>query len=138
MQDNPYHREVAEFFQFFQEWFGGTSPDTNEHYARITNGIPDDSTYINPKGELISTKSFFSGMRSKHGNIPGMRMWVDNIRLHWEEGDLALVTFEEWAQAPDAVPEGRMSTTIFRKKPETPNGIEWLHTHETLLPKTET
>jgi hypothetical protein len=134
MQENIYHREITEFFQFFSEWFDGSSPNTDEHYARIINVIPKDSTYINPEGKLIAGESYFrDDIRKTHDSLPELKMSMKNFRLQWETDDLALVIFEEWSQASVAVPGARLCSVIFRKNPATPNGIEWLHVHETLL-----
>ncbi len=135
MQDTIYHREITEFFQFFSDWFEGTIPNTDEQFSRITRIIPDDSTYISHEGHLIMSKPFFrEAIRSAHGSIHKLHMQAKNIQLQWENGDLALVIFEECSSASIAVPDDRLCSVIFRKNPNTPNGIEWLHFHETLLP----
>ena len=135
MQDTIYHREITEFFQFFSGWFDGTTPNIDEHYSRISCVIPHDSTYIGHDGKLIMANAFFMNhVRSAHGSIPKLHMQAKNIQLQWENGGLALVIFEEWSTASTPVPDGRICSAIFRKNPNTPNGIEWLHFHETLLP----
>jgi hypothetical protein len=48
-------------------------------------------------------------------------------------GDILLVTYEEWQQSGDQT-TARLSTALFRDKPDAPNGLEWLHVHETWLP----
>ena len=138
MQDTIYHREISEFFQFFSEWFDGSCPNTDEQFTRIISVMPEDSTYIDHEGELIEAYPFFRDtIRWSHGSISKLHMWAENIQLHWEIGDLALVTFHEWSRASVVVPGGRLCTVIFRKNSDSSNGIEWLHVHETLLPATE-
>ncbi len=138
MHATIYHQEISEFFQFFSDWFDGSCPNTDEQFSRIIRVMPADSTYIDHEGKLIDAQPFFrDSVRQSHGSIPQLHMWGENIRLQWEKGDLALVTFHEWSRASIAVPGGRLCTVIFRKNPDTPNGIEWLHVQETLLPVTE-
>lgn len=137
MQDTIYHREITEFFKFFSDWFDGAIPNTDEQYSRISRVIPADSTFISHKGEMITARSFFmNSIRTAHSTIPQLHMQAKNIQLQWENGDLALIIFEEWSIAPIPVTGGRLCSAIFRKNPNTPNGIEWLHFHETLLPLT--
>jgi len=135
MQDTIYHREITEFFQFFSDWFDGTSPNTDEQFNRIACVIPKDGTYISDEGELIIAKPFFmEHIRPAHGSIPKLHMQAKNVQLIWENGDIALVIFEECSRASVPVTGDRLCSVIFRKNPNTPNGIEWLHFQETPLP----
>ena len=44
--------------------------------------------------------------------------------------ELALATYEEW-QEIDGKINARLSTVLLRAKADAPNGVEWLHVHET-------
>ncbi|MFX0092506.1 MAG: hypothetical protein ACFFBD_12150 [Candidatus Hodarchaeota archaeon] len=43
-----------------------------------------------------------------------------------------MTTYEEW-QEIDGQTIARLSTALFRKCFDAPNGVEWLHAHETWL-----
>lgn len=51
-------------------------------------------------------------------------------------GDIALVTYEE-SQSRDGDKRVLFSSALFRDKEGTPNGLEWLHVHETWLSQEE-
>lgn len=141
MSDNPYYRELVDFRQTLQDWFSGLTPAANEveTFTRILKTAPDDGVYIREDGRLfLDGKELLNGFRQAHGAWPDLKMWVEDFRLHWESDNLALVTFEEWGQVGDSEPNGLLSTVVFRKNPDTPFGVEWLHYQETALPKTET
>lgn len=47
--------------------------------------------------------------------------------------ELDLGTYEEW-QTTGGVATGRLSTAVMRSVPGFPNGLAWVHLHETRLP----
>ena len=53
------------------------------------------------------------------------------VELHQFE-DLVLATYEEW-QEIDSQESSRVSTVLFHKAPNTPNGLRWLHVHGTWM-----
>ena len=48
-------------------------------------------------------------------------------------GDRALVMYEEW-HSLKGEESARLSTVLFEKRAGAPNGVAWLHVHETWLP----
>lgn len=139
MSDNPYYRELVDFRQILQDWLNGSTPaeDEDKTFARLLTVVPEDMVYIRDDGSLILDPEDLNRFRQSHGKMPDIKMSLEDFRLHWEIGDLALVTFKEWAQIGNDS-YGLLSTVVFRKNPETPFGVEWLHYHETKLPQPET
>jgi hypothetical protein len=62
-------------------------------------------------------------------------MWIAQAALVAEQGGLVLATYEEWQRQADGSGSGRLSSVVFRQQPGTPNGLLWLHVHETWLPQ---
>jgi hypothetical protein len=135
-------REVEELHRFFQQWFNGTVPDTDEAFARFAEVLADGMVIVSPDGRLRERDEVFRGLRSAYapeGSEP-VRVWVENVQLRRHlpspDGDLVVVTYEEWLQRGETK-RGRISSALLRAAPETPNGLEWLHLHETWLPPAE-
>jgi hypothetical protein len=74
-------------------------------------------------------------LRAAHGSRPGWRIWIERPALRFREAGLAAATYEEWQRSADGAVTGRLSTVVFRALPGTPNGLAWLHVHETWLPE---
>jgi hypothetical protein len=139
--------EVRELHEFLVEWMTGVLPRTPEAYERFAKVIADDFVIINPGGALTERTSLIDDLEAAYGvhaeppnpdrgNIgepKDFRIWIENCRCRHQEGGLSLVTYEEWQQMSGAV-TGRLSTALFRSCGGTPNGVEWLHLHETWLP----
>jgi hypothetical protein len=138
MNDSPYYQELTDFRRTLQDWFNGTTPADREDevFERILQSAPDDGVYVRKDGRrFLETKAYLNQLREAHSDISGLKMWMEDFHLHWEDGDLALVTFEEWGQVGGSEPGGLLSTVVLCRNPDAPFGVEWLHYHETALPE---
>jgi hypothetical protein len=125
-------KEIVDLHQFFQDWFTGTLPATEENFERVVGVLNDDFVLIGPDGKLTELRPLLEWLRHGHGARPVMRLWVKNVHLRWQQGEIGLATYEEW-QETDRGPTARLSTALFQEKPGTPNGLVWRHVHETWL-----
>jgi hypothetical protein len=132
----PWHAEIVELHEFFQGWLGGTLPATDAAFARLTDTIDPAMILITPAGEVITRDVLLAQLRAAHGSRPGWRMWIERAQLRCRSGDLTVAAYEEWQQAGDTTTT-RISTAVFRNHPGTPNGLVWLHVHETWLPSAQ-
>jgi len=131
MQPN-YEREIQELHQFFVDWMSGKLPKTDEAYGRFVNVVHQDFNIIGPNGQLTPRDALLKGLYETHGGREDFRIWVVNPRLHHENDLLVIATYEEW-QEIDNHTTTRLSTAIFVKDVDAPNGLHWLHVHETWL-----
>jgi len=131
----PWHAEIVELHDFFQGWLGGTLPATDEVYARLVDTQAPEFVIVTPAGELIPSDRLLAQLRAAHGSRPSWRMWIENAELRFTQGGLTVATYEEWQQHADGKVTGRLSTVVFHEQPGTPNGLVWVHVHETWLPE---
>ena len=124
--------EVIQLHQFFEEWLGGTLVKTQTNYERLTAVINPEFQIISPDGEMTATAPLLAGLWQAHDSRPGFRLWVKEVAVRLLSPQLALTTYEEWQEIEGKV-TARVSTAVFKQKANTPNGVEWLHVHETWL-----
>jgi hypothetical protein len=62
------------------------------------------------------------------------RIWIEQPAARRLSGDLWLVTYEEWQNDGVGQINGRLSSALFTARAGMPNGVAWLHVHETWLP----
>ena len=129
---NRCEREIIELHQFFQDWFNGAGPNTDEQFARAAGVLAEGFVIISPDGTLTEGAPLLARIRQGHGTRPNFRIWVEDFRFHRQDGHIALTTYQEWAEIGEET-TARLSTALFREKAGTPNGVEWLHVHETWL-----
>jgi hypothetical protein len=130
-----WHAEIVELHDFFQEWLGGALPATDAAYARLVDTQAPEFMIVTPGGERILREPLLAQLRAAHGSRPGWRMWIENAELRCAQGGLTVATYEEWQRHADGTVTARLSTVVFRERPGTPNGLAWLHVHETWLPE---
>ncbi len=130
--------EILELHQFFEGWFTGRLANTDENYSRLSDVLAEGFEMISPQGSRTARADVVAGLRPAHGSWsenekPG-RIWIRDIRSRAVGESHYLATYEEWQQT-DGAPRGRLSTVLFREKDDAPNGVEWIHLHETWLPE---
>ena len=130
-------KEITELHRFFVDWMTGALPRSADAFARVADALADDMTMINPEGEVMACPPLLTALDGAHAVFkePGQtfRIWIENYDCRFVSGDLCLATYEEWQDRSGEV-KGRLSTVLFRRRAGAPNGVEWLHVHETWLP----
>ncbi len=128
-----YQREIEELHAFFVAWFRGELPRTPAAFARFTNVTAPEFTLISPDGALIDYVTAVDWIENAHNSRTHFNIWIDNFRIHQQRDDVTIVTYHEMGARDDGV-TARLSTAIFAADDDAPNGIIWLHVHETWLP----
>ena len=126
--------KVLELHQFFVEWLTGALPRTEESFARFSDGMAEGFVFINPSGVLSEKAAMVKDGEAAHGvhKERGFRVWIEDIQCRPLADDLCLATHKEWQEISGLI-NGRLSTALFRSREGAPNGVEWLHVHETWL-----
>jgi len=127
--------EIEGLHAFFTGWFEGTLPDDDEAFARVAGALGDDFELISPDGRRRDREAILASIRAGHGDHDEFAIEIRHVRLRWSSGGLALVTYEEWQTADGAPPGGRISSAWFREAARAPEGVRWVHLHETALPR---
>ena len=94
---------------------------------------------LTPDGATRTRDQVLGGVRGGHPGGDGAssaevtRFEIRNHRHRHTFGEVAVVTYEEWQTRGDSS-QGRVATAVFQAAPAAPNGVVWLHLHETMLP----
>lgn len=129
--------EIVGLHHFFQDWFTGALPQTEEAFARMRNALAADFAIISPGGVLTERAALLQNLFRAHGQQPHMRIWIERVQIRQQVGELVVATYEEWqssGEQPANPPTARLSTALFRRRDENNHALEWLHVHETWLP----
>jgi hypothetical protein len=83
---------------------------------------------IGPDGRSSNVKQVRAFVEAAYGRRPtGFRIRNVAVQPHAPVG-----TYEEW-QTVDGDAQGRISTAVMMPDPRMPNGLRWVHLHETWL-----
>ena len=128
-------KEVAELHDFFQQWFAGDLPETDEAFDRYASVLADEFHIVSPAGRIMQRDTILEAVRAAHGSGGGsVKIWIKNHTHRLTIGNVALVTYEEWQTSGDET-RGRLSSALLRVKSGLLNDLQWLHVHETWLPE---
>lgn len=128
--------EVEELHAFFQAWLDGSLPNSDAVFSRFTAVTDPAFTLISPAGQVEDAAAAAQWIYAARGTRPGVRLWTDQHTLRCADERTAVVTYREW-QTNAGVTTLRLSTAVLAADPAAPNGLRWLHVHETWLPLPE-
>ena len=121
-------REIEELHVAFEQWFGGES----ENLDRVEAALTHDFTMVTPNGETVERADLIEGLKEAQGAVE-LKIEIKNTTVRWEGADGMLVTYEEWQTTPTNS-NARQSTVLFEHDWGAPNGLRWVHVHETWMP----
>ena len=124
-------QEVQELHHFFQQWFAGELPNTEDAFGRFSQTLSPNFTIISPSGEITDRTTMEQLLRNAHGSGT-VEIWIEQPQVRELSAGLILVLYEEW-QRRDGRKTVRQSSALFRPNPKNPNEVEWLHVHETWI-----
>lgn len=125
--------EIKELHQFFQAWFRAELPNTDAAFERFANAMAPDFRMIVPSGNIIECEPLLERLRGTYGAQPDLQIRLENVMVYWTKNETALATYEEWQSAESSISTARISTALFAKDASAPNGLKWLHVHETWM-----
>ena len=130
--------EVVELHEFFADWFNGVLADTDDVFDRFASVMVEEFVILSPEGRSCGRTELLSRLRAAHGchgqSGDAIRIRIDNYTHRVTEASISVATYEEWQEIGESS-RGRLSTAVFRKRADAPNGVEWLHLHEVWLPR---
>jgi hypothetical protein len=118
---------------FFQDWFTGAARETDDSFARVSRVLASDFLLVSPRGELYDRTGILEIIRAAYNRrTSGFRVWIEDVTVRLIAEPLCIATYEEW-QAEGSNRTRRFSSVVFRRAPDLPNGVQWVHLHETWL-----
>eukprot|EP00250_Pteridium_aquilinum_P007282 c17033_g1_i1 orf=244-1737(-) len=128
------YREVVQLKLFMMKWLLSQVSNTEKSFGRLSGVISDGAKTISPEGVELNAAQFLCGMRKKYGSIQGseLRIWFDNIHEQILAEGIYLVTWQLWEQSAGGKRRGYFASAVLKLKAGTPNGVEWLHSHESV------
>ena len=119
--------EVAEFHEFVEAWFAGTADDPR----RLETSLAPDFHIVTPQGEIRTRDGLVEDVVGAHAAYADVSFEISIGAFESRDvtDDRCLATYEERRSIDDRH-ETRVATALFRRA-DAPNGVEWIHVHET-------
>lgn len=125
--------EVLELHRFFQAWYRGEIAADGEAFARVSEVLAEGFHRISPEGDLVGRSEVLTAIRGSHASrSPELVIRIERCQFRAGGRGLGVVTYEEWHEEGDES-RGRIATAILQDRADAPQGVEWVHVHETWL-----
>ncbi|BBN09473.1 sucrose-6-phosphatase [Marchantia polymorpha subsp. ruderalis] len=126
--------EIVEFQLLFERWFKGAVENSDEVFQRLKATLLPECVLVNPWGVQVKPLVAIEMARPLYGSLKGknFRIWIDRIRINQISEEVWAVQFDKWLKS-DKELSCRLTSGLLKKKDGTPNGVAWLHIHETWL-----
>jgi hypothetical protein len=125
-------REVRDLHDFFAEWYAGDHRDAE----RLDRVLARDFELVAPGGATSDRDAVVEWVEENHGQYasadPPFTIDIESFDHRLTESGHCLVTYVERQTAPEGS-SARLSSALFRRAGSTPNGVAWVHLHETWL-----
>ena len=131
-------KEVEELHQFFQDWFNGVLPASEQAFARVQAALAEDFEIVGPDGRHTQRAQLLPALRAarpakaRPSSQQALKIRVKKVHARKLGSDLWLVSYEEWHERGQER-KGRTSTAILQVSATAPGGFLWQHVHETWL-----
>ncbi len=93
-------KEVVELHEFFQQWFTGELPQTEEALDRFVSVVAEGFHIVSPAGRIKQRDKILDAVRAGYRSS-AIKIWIKNHTHRLTIGDVALVTYEEWQTSGD-------------------------------------
>ncbi len=125
--------EVDDLHSFFVAWMGG---EEEADFARCEAALGPGFQIVEPDGTVIDRDPLLQALGTAKGKHEDSErpfdIRIEESRARTVSDTLCLVTYVE-RQTVRGQPTARRSTAMFRNRTGGPNGVEWLHVHETWI-----
>ena len=130
--------EVDDLHNLFLAWYAGQPAKDRDWYDQ-TIGARMDAQFsiVSPSGTTLTQEDILTLIYEGYGLSREFSIKTRNANLLRLDGNVVLVSYEEWQHHAVNTPvsqNGRISTALLAVDNTQPNGLRWLHVHETWLP----
>ena len=131
-------QEILGLHRFFEAWFNAGFADEDRGFRRFTDVMAPGFVIVSPRGVATALSELGRELRQaygawKHDGDDPWTIQVEDVKLRHQHGDVALLTYVE-KQHARGHDTARLSTVLMERHDPTPNGVRWLHVHETWTP----
>ncbi len=126
MNAAAFEQEVRELHRFFERWYAGTVDGSA--FSRM-DVLDPSFVMIGPGGHVFPVDRVRGMVEAGYGNRT-IDIEIRNVRI---VPGTCVGIYEEWHTGSDGV-TGRTSTAVMAPDAAMPNGLRWMHLHETWIP----
>ncbi|WP_186356821.1 DUF4440 domain-containing protein [Streptomonospora sp. PA3] len=122
--------EAERLHAVIERWFAGSSAAADADAELFARAQAPDFSFVGADGGTAERQAVLEAFAGARGRSPGLRIRIEDVRLVAADREVVVGSFlERHLDAPGA--RSRRCTAVFRRDPDTPHGLRWLHLQET-------
>ena len=127
-------QEITRLHEFFQKWFQGTLPNTEQSMQILSQALVPTFTLVTPQGKTIEKQDLINNIKRAWGTRKNQnfKITIHNIQLLYQDHCVILASYEEWQHTTNNTTK-RISTVLFKHNLTRNNKLQWIRVHETWL-----
>ncbi len=125
-------KEVVDLHQYFQQWFRGDIANDAANQARFMDSFDPLCELVAPNGDIDAISALSKRFLAAWKRFPDAKVWTSSFVPITVMPDQVLVKYREWREI-DGETTVRMTTCLFSRDDNAPNGVKWTYIHETWL-----
>ena len=122
-------KEIRELLSFLASYHNASIPDD---VNRLETCFSDNMYLISVSGRKIAKHELIKGIKLSYGSTKEASYWAENTTIEELGEGYYLAIFTEHRKTKGTT-NSRISTSIFVPNQNAPNGVQWLHIHDTLV-----
>lgn len=126
--DTSWQREVIELHELFESYFLGAT----DSLARVEQALADDFTIVGPDGSVNDRDQTLAALRDGHSHTTSLAIVISEMVLLAESDEFVVASYVEGHELA-LRSNRRLTTVVFRRDVDGPNGLRWVRAHETWL-----
>ena len=122
-------QEIVDLHVQFEQYFRGEIDSLDRVAATMADGF----TIVDPRGGEHDRAATLAAIGSGFGRDPELAITTVDHRLLLETDEVVVAGYVEQQEVGGKTTR-RLSTVVFRREADTPNGVVWVRVHETWEP----
>jgi hypothetical protein len=115
-----------------QCWLCGVSHDRESDFKYISLVLAPDLELVSPTGGIENHSELVKRLSLAYGARPNLSIHISHYMPIWTTENTILARYVETRECPRGS-DKRVSTALFSKNIDLPNGVSWNYIHETWL-----
>ncbi|MEX1368049.1 MAG: hypothetical protein AB1Z98_33275 [Nannocystaceae bacterium] len=129
--------EIVSLHGFFEHWFRAAFADPARALERLSRVLAPGFVIVSPAGVATERAPLIARLEQAYGawisDAPHGEIEIESVTPRHVHGEVGLLTYVERQRRPSGE-TARLSTVLMQRHEAAPNGVCWLHLHETWLP----
>ncbi len=123
-------KEISELHDFFEKYFKGKIDSNIDRFAKV---LDRNFELITPSADIVGRNEIIDIIKKSYNTRLDIKIWTEDVKILKISDEIIGAIYFELQKSNGSEPTKRISSALFRKDENAPNGLIWIHVHETWM-----